>query len=171
MDSPPTTSSAIPLDERIAATRSRVRAFLGRLAPEDAEDLSQEAIARALRYRDAYRPDGSLMSWMMRIAFRVYLDHRDGERQRPAGLGERDVEVPDPRSRAPRVGVGDEALVAARLGALGDIEREVLLRFHRDGRAIREIAAELAMPEGTVKSHLHRARRKLAARRSEEETR
>lgn len=171
MELPPPSSPAIPLDERIAATRSRVRAFLRRLAPEDAEDLSQEALARALRYRDAYRPGGSLMSWMLRIAFRVYLDHREGERRRPAELGERDVEVADSQSSARRPDAGDEALVASRLGSLGETERDVLLRFHRDGRTIREIAAELAMPEGTVKSHLHRARRKLAAYRSDEETR
>lgn len=172
MDSSLPPSPAISLDERIAATRSRVRAFLRRIAPDDAEDLTQEAMARALRYRDAYRPEGSLRSWMLRIAFRVVLDHRERERRQPLGLGDGDVEIEDPRSRRradANVAADREAIVASRLDALGDAERRAFVRFHRDGRSIREIATELAMPEGTVKSHLHRARRKLATRPREED--
>ena len=46
-------------------------------------------------------------------------------------------------------------------------EREVLLRFHRDEASVEEIARQLPMPAGTVKSHLHRARARLrTAKRS-----
>jgi DNA-directed RNA polymerase specialized sigma24 family protein len=37
----------------------------------------------------------------------------------------------------------------------------VVERFHTQGRPIPEIAAEMGIPEGTVKSHLHRARRRM----------
>ena len=48
------------------------------------------------------------------------------------------------------------------LGRLSPVEREVMVRFHQREQLIVEIARELRTPEGTVKSHLHRARRKLA---------
>jgi RNA polymerase sigma-70 factor (ECF subfamily) len=48
------------------------------------------------------------------------------------------------------------------LARLSSLERALLLRFHAQGRSVHELAAELGLPEGTIKSHLHRARRKLA---------
>jgi len=41
----------------------------------------------------------------------------------------------------------------------------VLLRFHQREESVAEIASLLALPEGTVKSHLSRARHKLAQRK------
>jgi DNA-directed RNA polymerase specialized sigma24 family protein len=46
--------------------------------------------------------------------------------------------------------------------ALAPLERDIVLRFHGRGDSVREIARALHMPEGTVKSHQHRSRRKLA---------
>jgi DNA-directed RNA polymerase specialized sigma24 family protein len=47
----------------------------------------------------------------------------------------------------------------------------VLLQFHRDGQRINSIAAGLAVPPGTVKSLLHRARTRMwAAARDQEES-
>jgi DNA-directed RNA polymerase specialized sigma24 family protein len=48
------------------------------------------------------------------------------------------------------------------LAVLRPLEREVLLRFHQNMESVREIALATDMPEGTVKSHLSRARRRLA---------
>lgn len=50
------------------------------------------------------------------------------------------------------------------LGALDEPGRTLLLRFHHDGRSIGELSEELSLPAGTIKSHLHRARRFLAER-------
>lgn len=63
--------------------------------------------------------------------------------------------------------------IGVRLGgaavyAVVAIERRVLLEFHQDGRSVREIARALGSPEGTVKSDLHRARRRLAERLDKE---
>ena len=67
------------LQQHILDVAPRVRAFARRLCRDshDAEEVAQDALARALRYRDALDPDlGSLQHWMMKTAFRSYLDHR-----------------------------------------------------------------------------------------------
>ena len=49
------------------------------------------------------------------------------------------------------------------LAMLPDIQREVITLFYLQERSVKDVAAMLELPEGTVKSHLHRARRALAA--------
>jgi DNA-directed RNA polymerase specialized sigma24 family protein len=63
------------------------------------------------------------------------------------------VSTPGPRAE---VAACDQ--IRTLLGQLGRREREVLLRFHRDGRSITELAAAEAVSAGTIKSLLHRAR-------------
>jgi RNA polymerase sigma-70 factor (ECF subfamily) len=40
-------------------------------------------------------------------------------------------------------------------------QREIVLLFHQQGWSVQRIAEELRMPEGTIKSHLFRARRRM----------
>lgn len=155
------------LDERIAAEIPRLRRFLGRLngrRAADLDDLVQESLTRALRYRESFDGRRALWPWLKRTAFRVFLDQRSsGRLDFEEGIAEAPARDDD--------GVAQRDEVNRLLAALPAIEREVLLRFHRDGRSVREIAAERGAPEGTIKSHLHRARRRLAARRDEESNR
>jgi RNA polymerase sigma-70 factor (ECF subfamily) len=44
---------------------------------------------------------------------------------------------------------------------LAPLQREIILLFHQQNWPITEIALYLEMPEGTVKSHLHRARKRM----------
>jgi RNA polymerase sigma-70 factor (ECF subfamily) len=47
------------------------------------------------------------------------------------------------------------------LAKLPEIQREVITLFYLEERSIEDVAEILDIPEGTVKSHLHRARRAL----------
>ena len=155
------------LDERLAAEIPRLRGFLGKLNGArgvDVDDLVQESLARALRYRESFDGRRALWPWLKRTAFRVFLDQRRAARASGDQGDEAIAEVP----AWDRDGLAQREEVHRLLAALPAIEREVLLRFHRDGRSVREIAAERGIPEGTIKSHLHRARRRLAARGDEE---
>jgi RNA polymerase sigma-70 factor (ECF subfamily) len=49
------------------------------------------------------------------------------------------------------------------LDALTERQREIVLLFHQQNWPITDIAEHLGMPEGTVKSHLHRARKRMKA--------
>jgi RNA polymerase sigma-70 factor (ECF subfamily) len=94
------------------------------------------------------------------IALRVVLD------QRARGLRLREAAGAQSNELAAR----EDATVEHRdellrvLAPLSDVERDVLVRFHGRGETVQELALALQLPEGTVKSHLHRARRKLAER-------
>ncbi len=161
--SPPQVSA--PADDgefgaRLVSLTPRLRAFVRRLCLRDGDDLVQESLARAWRSRAAFQPaHGTLDAWLMKIAFRTYLDLR--AQRAPVGLGDADVAVVAPEHAVAEL--RDE--VSAALLLLDGTERDVLLRFHRDRQSIDEIAAALVMPVGTVKSHLHRARQRVAHRR------
>ena len=102
--------------------------------------------------------------WLRRVALRVWLDLLRKSRRGPRRAEGAEVEL---------VATGDAVAEHARalaareeldrlLARLAPLEREVLERFHRAGHSIARIAVELELAEGTVKSHLHRARRRLA---------
>jgi RNA polymerase sigma-70 factor (ECF subfamily) len=52
-------------------------------------------------------------------------------------------------------------LIDAALTALPAQQREIMLLFHQQNWPIAEIAEHLGMPQGTIKSHLHRGRNRM----------
>lgn len=151
------------LERELLGELPSVRAFLGKLLRGrrdlEVEDLVQETVARALRYRSSFDPRHSLGPWLRRTAFRVFLDHGGGGER--ASLSEA-AEPEAPRSELDGRVETREALEHI-LRSLQGLERDVLVRFHRDEQPLSEIAAALQLPIGTVKSHLHRARKRLRA--------
>ncbi|MEU8662449.1 RNA polymerase sigma factor [Actinoplanes philippinensis] len=131
-----------------------VRAMLGDRARAD--DVSQEAWARALRALPGLRQPERFAPWLLTIARRCVqaalrsgLDHGDGE---PG---------PDPGTPDEFAGVLDRAQVAEGLVAVPVREREVLILFYLHDLALEDCAQILGIPAGTVKSRLNRARRLL----------
>ena len=52
-------------------------------------------------------------------------------------------------------------MIDVALRSLTPLQREIFLLFHQQNWPITDIAIHLHMPEGTVKSHLHRARKRM----------
>ena len=151
---------AARLDAELPRLRALVRRLLGGGAHE-ADDLSQEAAARALAHAGRFDPARPLWPWLRGIAVRVVIDHL-GRRPAAGARAELASETADPQSGAEAAARELREELARRLSELSEVQRTALLRFHRDGLSVVELARELAMPVGTVKSHLHRARRRLA---------
>lgn len=156
------------LDLRLPAEIPGLRAFLRRLAgarlpAADLDDAVQETLVRALRSRQQYDAARPLGPWLRAAAVRAFLDLRERSARgaRPPGESGREPEAPD-RSYAEQ-----RETVEALLASLSEVERTALLAFHRDGMSVQAIASRLGLPDGTVKSHLHRAREKLARRRED----
>ncbi len=154
------------MEGRLAAEIPTLRTLLRRLASGtaglDPEDLLQETMRRALRYQDAYDPAQPLGAWLHGIGFRVFLEQRARLQREPRALGEAAAVVATAEDRR----VPDLAPLLARLDAA---EREAVERFHLRGESIAAIACSMRAAEGTVKSWLHRARHKLAARARRED--
>lgn len=154
--------------QQLVALTSSMQAFLRTLCRGGAvngtgiDDLVQETMARAWRSRATFDADkGTPAAWLSRIAFRVYLDHRELSGPPRPLVDEHAVSTPGPLAE---VAARDQIrTLLGQLGQLGRREREVLLRFHRDGRSIAELATAEAVPTGTIKSLLHRARARLWA--------
>ena len=150
---------------------SLIRRLLG--DPFEAEDLAQEVFIKAFRHLERFDPRRKLSSWLFKIAHNTTIDRL--RRKQPdfvpleasTGDGEETWEVlPAPEEEAPdRLVERSEtaAGVAAALDRLRPQYREVLVLRFQHGLAYREIADVLGLAMGTVKIHLHRARKQLAA--------
>lgn len=143
-----------------------VAAMLGKHSP-DVRDVAQSAMLKVLRGFSALHPaqeHGTAAGWVNMVARNETLTHcRTKKRYKKIFCDEEDADaeyhgVYDPSSF--ELTVNKELLLEA-IDALDVAFRTVLVlsRFH--GRSIKEIAQELEIKEGTVKSRLFRAESKL----------
>lgn len=144
----------------------RLRRFARALAgsKEDADDLVQDTVERALRSIGTWEPNSRLDSWMFRILRNLWIDRL---RRRKAERIDRDAEVSadiageDGR----RTAEGRLALAEVQnvIAGLPEQQREVLALVCVEDLSYREAAEILDVPMGTVMSRLARARQALAA--------
>ncbi|MER6479549.1 RNA polymerase sigma factor [Streptomyces filamentosus] len=122
----------------------------------DAEDLAQEALARAFtRAAQTHQPVERPMAWLVRIATNAYLD----QVRRPAPLLVKPVERAAPAAADPAE-VRDALAEMATL--LAPQERAAVVLKDVFDLPLKEIAAMLSTTEGAVKAALHRGRGRLA---------
>ena len=133
--------------------------------PADAEDALQESLLSACRGLADFRAEAKLSTWAYRIALRTALDLR----ARRARRNETSTDALDGQAST-MMAVDEHAALkqrATRLAAAMDTlsaeQRAVLSLFAIDGLGHQEIGEVLGVPEGTVWSRLHAARKKVAA--------
>jgi RNA polymerase sigma-70 factor (ECF subfamily) len=128
---------------------------------EDAEDAAQEAFLVALDRLEECRSPERFGGWLMTI-----VRNRSKNLVRREALRETDEVPPGARSRIPTPDrVAETAELRAQLrGALmelPELQRQIVLLHDLEGWKHREIADRLDLPCGTVRSHLHFARKSL----------
>ena len=128
---------------------------------EDAEDVAQEALARAYRKRDTLRDRERFRAWLVRICWRLALDRRRTARRRERR--EQAALPPPPPADAEQLAAAAEfrARLWTAIDALPEELRMVVVLAGIEGYDTREVAGLLEVPDGTVKSRLHRARKRL----------
>lgn len=151
------------------AYRSRLLARARRIVvdPALAEEAVQEALVRAWRSCSSFDPDGGpLLSWLLALTRNVAIDMARWRSRRPP------VTVADDPTYAPAdtAGLGAEDLLLLRaelvdaLAGLGSTHRSVIVETLLRDRSHAEVAAELGIPSGTVRSRVHYALRHLRIR-------
>ncbi|MBC9178374.1 sigma-70 family RNA polymerase sigma factor [Pseudoroseomonas ludipueritiae] len=138
-----------------------LRAFARFLARDAAlaDDLVQEAVLRALRAETQWVPGTSLRAWVFHILRNVFL-----EQMRRRGTERRALErLPDPgESGVPQEDHGELEDLGRALQTLPLPQREALILVGAHGLSHEEAAIICAVPVGTVKARVSRARAALA---------
>jgi len=133
------------------------RRFAGGAA--QAEDLVQQTFVRLIEHAERFDPARRLLPWSMAIlANEARQIRRRGE---PDGDRLTVREVPEPPAEAARRET--QQAIDAALAELPSDHRDVVALRHLHGLPPRRIAAELAIPVGTVKTRLRHGVRRLAA--------
>ncbi len=123
-----------------------------------AEEAVQETFVRAWRAGDRFDPEvGSLRTWLFAILRNVVIDFGRARAVRPKLSGEAGIE--------PSVEPLEQALlswqVEEAMRRIGEEHRRVIVETHYRGRPYAEVAAELGVPEGTIKSRVYYGLRAL----------
>jgi len=169
-------SEALLIERCLAGDNLAVREFVGRFQGlvlgvslrilahrQDAEDVSQETLVRALRSLSRFDQQRPLQPWILRIAVnrcRTALSLRRN----------RDLAAELAHQVADRPPASDHELAEELELALGILREQYRISFvlyHHQQLSLPEIAEICNCPVGTVKTWLHRARRQLAVHLAE----
>ena len=128
---------------------------------DDAEDAAQEGFMLALKRLDDCRAPDRFAGWLLTI---VRNRARNLVRREALRYTDTVPETAAARGRTPEK-AAEDAELKERLGdalrQLSEVQREIVLLHDLEGWRHREIAEHLGVPSGTVRSHLHFARKSL----------
>ena len=138
---------------------------------DDAFDMTQEAFIKAYGSLSSFRGDSKFSVWIYRIATNVCLDFlRSKSRKQQVSLTVSDdddedaqLDIPDPSSAPEQQLMQKMSMQSVEEGlkTLPDKQRQILVMRELGGMSYAEIGAALSLEEGTVKSRIFRARKRL----------
>jgi RNA polymerase sigma-70 factor (ECF subfamily) len=152
-------------DEFYAASSARVLRALHAMTGDlsEAQDVVQEAYARAWQRWSSVRTYDAPEAWVRTVAWRLAVSRA---RRAKVGLGKLRRHGPPPD--VPAAGPDHVALVDA-LRRIPEAQRRAVVLHHVLGLSVAEVAAECGVPDGTVKARLSRGRTALAELLTEKE--
>jgi RNA polymerase sigma-70 factor (ECF subfamily) len=143
------------------------------------EDLAQEVFLRLYRALPEFRGDSALTTYLFRIVVNVAQDEWKRRRREREFVASPPTQEEDTatewlenlpgdalhaHARTPEQLLSDAELQAAvdtALLALSEPERAILVLYHQEDLSYEAIAAALEMPINTVRTHLHRGRKRM----------
>lgn len=126
--------------------------------PVLAEDLCQETFLRAWRKLPSFDNRGAFGGWLATLAYNVFLTSVRRNKRRNATETEQTEATPEPAAADnPAAAIDLDTLLAV----VSDEEQVLLVLNYAHGLSNSEIGGILDVPEGTVKSQIHRAKQKI----------
>jgi len=126
----------------------------------DAEEITFETFIRCFKSLDNFDVDRPLVAWLFSIAHNLTIDHFRKNKQEYEYLDETHaapdnfVEKYETRKKLEKIESAIQDLPA--------LDREIVILFHKEDLSYEEIAGITKLPVTTIKTRLHRARKKLA---------
>ncbi len=160
----------VGLDQLIERHRDRLVRYLSRLVGDAGrgEELAQETFVRVWLAAGRYREEGRFEAYLFRIGTRLARSEERRRRRFAWARARGWLAVPPDRQEPEGPGrlLAAEAAseLAAALAELPIRFRAPLLLFVVEERSLEEIGRLMGLPVATVKTRLHRARRRLRAR-------
>jgi len=157
-------------DEIVRRHQGRVYSVAYRVTSnrEDALDVAQDALIKAYRKIDAWKPSGGFVSWLMRLTTNTAIDHTRRKKRRALHQFDDDYiesQVAD-RSALRNTETAAQAdeietRVQKAMDVLSTTQRSVFIMRHYEGMPLAEIAEALGCTVGSVKVHLFRSLKKM----------
>ncbi len=138
----------------------------------EAEDVAQDTFLEAFRSLGSFRGDARMSSWLYVLALRRATRYARSRQRQPLASGQPgDSTFPNSRFEAAAraehepeawaIRNDSAARVRQAIAGLPEVQRSVVMAYYLGELRVQTIAEELDLPEGTVKTHLHRARQAL----------
>ena len=148
-------------DQLVRRYQSPVRRFFLHQTCGDAalsDDLAQDTFLKAYTALASFHGLANFSTWLYRIAYNVFYDYLRTRKE----MDPLDTARVDTQCSTQQPDIGREMDIYRALATLKEAERTCITVFYLDDLSIDRIADVTGMPAGTVKSHLSRAKQKLA---------
>ena len=143
----------------VEAYQPRLRRFFMNLTLGDeylSDDLAQETFIKAYIELRSFRGMSRFSTWLFRIGYNEFYSHKRS--QHPTSDIENAPESPSTPIDSSEISMD----VKTAMAQLNETERTVVTLFYIDDMPIKQIAAITGMNQSTLRSHLHRAKEKMA---------
>ena len=158
--------TAIEFNQQLINQRTPLKNFAYSLTlnSEEAQDLVQETYLKALKYRDKFADASNLKAWLYTIMKNTFINtYRRSVRTRQIITQTDDLSLVKPLNGSNGPSAESQINLKHINNAVASLDEEYKVPFMRyfDGYKYKEIADELDLPIGTVKSRIFLARKKL----------
>jgi len=143
--------------------KGRIFSYILRLIKnyDDAEELTFETFIKFFKSVNSYDPSRSLSSWLFTIAHNLVIDFLRKNKIEYEYIDEMQstqIDFFDKIEKEKKLKAIERALEE-----LAPLDKEIVILFHKEELSYQEISDILKIPVTTIKTRLHRARRKLRA--------
>lgn len=127
---------------------------------DDADDLIQDTMVKALRYKNSFKDGTNFKGWLYTIMRSIFLNNKKKLKPLYADLsGEDSWMMGSEGSRDVESLITEKDIHSAINGLRPDLAR--VMRLYLEGFRYEEVADQLDIPLGTVKSRIFHARKQL----------